>query len=305
MENSLVDDDSPNYAVILEAGVAKRYHGRFGIIMFHQPHSLEEALALRAKMGADITPIAGGTDVVVAMNRTGHGPKHFLDLTHVEGYSDVRRENGSWVLGGGATFTQLGRMPVRALAEAAMTVGGPAIRNCGTIAGNLGTASPAGDGCVALMAVDAEIDLTHATRGRRVIPIHEYFTGFRKTALIVDELITAVRLPTDWQTAWYKIGKRGSINISLVCCAVGMSPKGDVRIAFGCVAPVVMRARQAEAIVERDGLTDKAIEAAAQSAIKEVSPIDDHRSSAAYRRAMCGVLVRRLLRQLRDEAQTA
>jgi len=273
--------------------------------MFHQPHSLEEALAIRAKMGAEVTPIAGGTDIVVAMNRTGRGPNHFLDLTHVQGYSEVRRNNGTWTLGGGATFTQMSRLPVRALAEAAMTVGGPAIRNCGTIAGNLGTASPAGDGCVAIMAVDAEIELTHATRGRRVISIHEHFTGFRKTALVADELITAVRLPTDWRTAWYKIGKRGSINISLVCCAIGMSPKGEMRIAFGCVAPLVMRAKQAEAIIERDGLTEKAIEAAAQSAMKEVAPIDDHRSSAAYRRAMCGVLVRRLLRQLRDEAKSS
>jgi CO/xanthine dehydrogenase FAD-binding subunit len=269
--------------------------------MFDQPHSLEEALAIRATMGEDVTPIAGGTDIVVAMNRTGRGPKHFLDLTHIQGHSDVRRDNGAWVLGGGATFTQLSKLPVRALAEAAMTVGGPAIRNCGTIAGNLGTASPAGDGCVAIMAVDAEIELRHATRGRRVIPIAEYFTGYRKTALVADELITSVRIPADWRTAWYKIGKRGSINISLVCAAIGLSPKGDVRIAFGCVGPSVIRAREAEAIVEREGLTDKSIEAAAQSAMKEVSPIDDHRSSAAYRRAMSGVLVRRLLRQLRDD----
>ena len=137
--------------------------------------------------------------------------------------------------------------------------------------------------------------------GSRVIPIHEYFTGFRKTALLADELITSVRLPTDWRTAWYKIGKRGSINISLVCCAIGLSPRGEVRIAFGCVAPTVMRAKLAEAIIQRDGLTDTTIEAAAQSAMKEVSPIDDHRSSASYRRAMCGVLTRRLLRQLRGE----
>ena len=269
--------------------------------MFHQPRTLDEALAIRANMGSDVTPLGGGTDLVVAINRTGHGPKHLLDMSHVAGYSLNSRENGSWRLGAGATFAQLGKIPVRALAEASMTVGGSAIRNCGTIAGNLGTASPAGDGCVALLAVDADVELTHAKRGRRGIPIAEYFTGFRKTALVADELITRVTIPADWRTAWYKIGKRGSINISIVCAAIGVSPNGAMRIAFGCVAPMVIRARQAEAIIERDGWTDGAIEAAAQSAMKEVAPIDDHRSSASYRRAMCGVLTRRLLRQLRGE----
>lgn len=258
-------------------------------------------MALRAELGSDVTPIAGGTDVVVAINRTGKAPKNLLDLSHVDGYSRIDRTNGTYQLSGGATFADLGRLPIRALAQASMTVGGAAIRNCGTIAGNLGTASPAGDGCVALLAMDAEVELRHAKRGSRVIPIQEYFTGFRKTALLADELIAGVRISADWRTAWYKIGKRGSINISIVCAAIGISPKGDVRISFGCVAPTVMRARQAEAIIERDGPNDKAIEAAAQSVMKEVTPIDDHRSSAAYRRAICGVLTRRLLRQLKGE----
>src|SRR5262249_44933246 len=159
------------------------------------------------------------------------------------------------------------------------------IRNCGTIAGNLGTASPAGDGCVALLAMDATVELSHLKRGRREIPIDEYFVGFRKTALLADEVITAVRFAAGWRTAGDKIGKRGAINISLVCCAIGMSPTGAVRIALGCVGPRVIRVKSAEAVVERDGLSEKSIEAAAQAATNEVSPIDDHRASAAYRRA--------------------
>lgn len=266
---------------------------------------MDEALTIRAAMGADVTPIAGGTDLVVAMNRSGAGPDHFLDLTRIDGYAEVSRDNGTWRLGGGATFSSLSRLPVRALAEAAMTVGGPAIRNRGTIAGNLGTASPAGDGCVALLAMDAEVEMAHATRGTRTIPIEDYFTGFRQTALLANELITGVRFSADWQTAWYKIGKRGSINISLVCAAVARSPRGELRIAFGCVAPTVIRAKSAETLIQRDGLTDGAIDAAAEAAMAEVSPIDDHRASAAYRRAMCGVLTRRLLRAIRDEAATA
>jgi CO/xanthine dehydrogenase FAD-binding subunit len=143
------------------------------------------------------------------------------------------------------------------------------------------------------------VTLRHATRGARVVPIDEYFTGFRRTALMADELITGVRFGGDWATSWYKIGKRGATNISTVCCAVALSPARVVRIAFGSVAPTVIRAEKAEAIVSAGDLSDEAIEAAAASAMDEVSPIDDHRASAAYRRAMCGVLTRRLLRQLR------
>ena len=183
--------------------------------MFVQPLDMDEALRVRGEMGADLVPIAGGTDIVVVLNRSSTGPKHFLDLTHVAGYADVRRDNGTWHLGGGATFSQLGRLPVRALADAAMTVGGPAIRNCATIAGNLGTASPAGDGCVALLAVDAEIELAHASRGRRGISIEQYFTGLRPTAPLSDAVVTAVRLPSHGRPSWFKNGTRGPINLRL------------------------------------------------------------------------------------------
>ncbi len=277
--------------------------------MFFQPRDIEEALRIRAEMGDDVRPLGGGTDIIVALNRSTTGPKHYLDLTHLDGYSDISRDNGEYQLSAGTSFTQLGKLPIRAVAEASMTVGGVAIRNRGTIAGNLGTASPAGDGCVALLAVDAEVEVSHAKRGKRTIPIDDYFTGFRKTALLADELITGVRVPAGWRTAWYKIGKRGSINISLVCCAIGVSPRGEVRVAFGCAAPRVIRARAAERIIENElsglpsvtGVRDDVFEAAAQAAMKDVAPIDDFRASAAYKRAMCGVLTRRLLRQLRDE----
>ncbi|HVP11601.1 MAG TPA: FAD binding domain-containing protein [Phycisphaerae bacterium] len=269
--------------------------------MFHQPHEIQDALRLRAAMGADVMPLAGGTDIVVALNRQTTGPRHFLDLTQITGYSDVRQENGVWNCSAGATFARLGRLPVRALAEAAMSVGGPAIRNRATIGGNLGTASPAGDGCTALLAMDAQVELAHASRGTRLIPIDEYFLGYRKTALLADELITRILVPAGWSSAWYKIGKRSSINISIACCAVGVSPNNDIRIAFGCVAPTVIRAKKAEAIIEKGGLADAAIADAAAVVTSEVSPIDDQRASGSYRRAMCGVILRRLLTQLRDE----
>src|SRR5262245_57224874 len=126
--------------------------------MFFQPRTFEEALRIRADMAADVTPVCGGTDGVVALNRASSGPKHVPDLAHVRDYAHLAHDGAWFAMAGGVTFTQLGRLPVRALAEASMTVGGPAIRNRGTIAGNLGTASPAGDGCVALLAMDAEVE---------------------------------------------------------------------------------------------------------------------------------------------------
>jgi len=268
--------------------------------MFYQPREMDEALRIRSEQGSGATPLGGGTDLVVALNHTGAGPSAYLDLTRVNGYSDVRRHEGVWILGGGVTFSQLAQLELGALSQAAVTVGGPAIRNRATIAGNLGTASPAGDGCVALLATDAVVELAHPARGTRRVPIADYFTGFKQTTLKPDELITGVHVPDGWRSAFYKIGKRGAINISVVCAAIGLSPDGGVRIALGSVAPTVLRAAEAEAIIEQDGCAEEAIEAAAQSAMREVSPIDDHRATASYRRAMCGVLVRRLLRRLRD-----
>lgn len=271
--------------------------------MFYQPTNLAEALRVRAELGSDVTPLGGGTDLVVLLNRSAAQPKHLLDLSHVADYGAVQRHNEGWAIGGGATFRQLSAMPERALADAARSVGGPAIRNRGTIAGNLGTASPAGDGCTALLAMGARVELTHALRGSRLIPIDDYFVGFRRTALLADELISRVHVPAGWTTAWYKIGKRSAINISIVCCAVALSPSSDVRIAFGAVAPTVLRAEAAERIIRQAGMGDEAVAAAADAAMREVSPIDDHRASANYRRAMCGVILRRLLGLLRDEAR--
>ena len=267
---------------------------------FYQPKELADALRLKAEYGAELTVINGGTDVVVAMNHHALKPGAFLDLSQVADFNRVDKRNGNWHLAAGATFAQMGRMPVACLAEASLSVGGPQIRNRGTIGGNLATASPAGDGSVALLAVDAEVELTHVERGSRWVALPDFFLDYRRTALQPDELITAVRFPADRKTAWYKIGKRGAVNISIVCCAIGRSDSGETRIAFGCVAPYPVRTPGAEALVCGKELTDEVIERTASKAEEEVAPIDDHRSPAKYRRAMCRTLTSRLLRQLRD-----
>jgi CO/xanthine dehydrogenase FAD-binding subunit len=266
--------------------------------MFHQPRHLQQALELRAELGDRAMVINGGTDVVVAMNHGVARPRAFLDLSRVDELRAVQRENGTVLLGGGVTFAQLARLHFRALREASLSVAGPAIRNLGTIGGNLVTASPAGDGSVALLAMGAEVELTSVARGPRWMPLTDFFIEYRKTALAADELLTRVRVPHNPRTRWYKIGKRGAVNISIVCCAASKNPDGRYGLAFGCVGPKPLTAPRAEALLAAAPDPAGVIEQAAATAGAEVSPIDDHRGSAAYRRAMCVTLAQRLLRDL-------
>ncbi len=270
--------------------------------MFHRPATLDDALGIKARLGAEVTPLAGGTDLIVGLNRGQACPEEVLDLSGVADYDRIDEDNGYLLLSAGTTFARLARCDIACLAQAALSVGGPQIRNRGTIAGNLVTASPAGDGSVALLALDADVELAHAVRGRRWIKLTDFFLSYRQTALAGDELISRVRIPAPGSlaaTAWYKIGKRGAVNISLVCCAVARFADGRVTVAFGSVAPVPMRAPRTELLIKDQELADEIIERAAVQAMDEVQPIDDWRSSASYRRAMCGVLTRRLLRQVR------
>ncbi|GJM25283.1 MAG: carbon-monoxide dehydrogenase medium subunit [Phycisphaerae bacterium] len=269
--------------------------------MFHQPMTFEQALELRSELGTDATIINGGTDVVVAMNHGAIKPTCFLDVSRINSLRKVERQNGHLVMGAGVTFAALGKMHIRALREASLSVGGPSIRNMGTIGGNIATASPAGDGCVALLAVNAEVQLSSKARGDRWMPLVDYFIDYRKTALANDELIKAVRIPHNPRSRWYKIGKRGAVNISLVCCAISQNEDKKTELAFGCVGPIPKIAAKASALLAGETLTPELINDVAHLVTQEVSPIDDQRGTATYRRAMCGTLSRRLLTQLMED----
>jgi CO/xanthine dehydrogenase FAD-binding subunit len=265
--------------------------------MFHQPLDIDDALGLRAQY-PDATVINGATDISVAMNHDTFHPRAFIDLSRIATLRALNHDGEMFVMGAGVTFAQLGRNHLRALREASLSVAGPAIRNMGTIGGNLVTASPAGDGCVALLAMGGTVELTNHERGPRWVDIREFFVGYRRTALAADELVTRVRVPYNPATRWYKIGKRGAVNISIVCCAAARRPDGTYGIAFGCVGPTPLFAPKAEAVLGAGPLTPELIAAAADTAATEVAPIDDHRGSAAYRTAMCRTLSQRLLADL-------
>ena len=275
--------------------------------MFYQAHSLEEALHLKSHHEGAIF-IAGGTDLIVMRNHGRLKANNFIDISCLPKFDEVEKSTGGkrWRATGGATFARLGKLPVRCLAEAAMSVGGPQIRNRATIGGNLFSASPAADGATALLALDASVEMT-SLNGTRTLPLSQFFLDYRKTALAPDEIISAVEFPADWTSAWLKLGKRGAMNISLVCCAVGLSPTGEVRVAFGSVAPYPLLTPHTAQFIEESGMLtgpvppdEKVLTEAARLAAEEVRPVDDFRGSADYRRAMAGALLVKCLRKLTD-----
>jgi CO/xanthine dehydrogenase FAD-binding subunit len=254
------------------------------------PSSIDEALA---GLGDGAIPLAGGTDLMVEVNFGHIRPESVVGLRRLEALQEWEGPR----IGAGVTWRRIEREGPTALAEAARTVGSPQIRNAGTIGGNLGTASPAGDGHPFLAAVDASIELT-SPAGARLVPWSQFFVGVKKTARRPDELITAVQLPEDLpeRQAFGKIGIRNAMVIATVCAVVTRLRDGKTTVGLGSVAPTPMRASQAEAMISSIATPTDADLAEFQRLVsEEVRPITDHRSTEGYRRHGAGVLARRLL----------
>lgn len=256
----------------------------------HHPRTLEDALDAVSR-GA--TPLAGGTDLMVEVNFGHMRPDNVVGLRRVS----QLQEWDSNRIGAGVTWRRIEREGPRALAQAARTVGSPQIRNAGTIGGNLGTASPAGDGHPFLVAVDASIEVrsTHSTRS---ITWNDFFAGVKQTTLAVDELITAVHLPGELpeRQEFGKIGVRNAMVIATVCAVVTRHDYGATTVGLGSVAPTPMRATRAEDMISSISRPSGSDLSEFQRLVgEEVRPITDHRSTEEYRRHAAGVLARRLL----------
>lgn len=272
------------------------------------PRTLEEALELRAAHPGSL-PIAGGTDLMVDINFDRRRPEVLIDVSRLPELHKWADEDGTLFLGAGVTFTRILReLPqLRALAEASRSVGSPQIRNRGTVGGNLGTASPAGDALPVLAVHDAEIGLASAARGERWLAWDAFLLGVKDNAMEPDELIVGARWrPIAGPQSFSKIGTRNAMVIAIanLCFAMDQDTR-TVRVALGSVAPTVVRAREAEtslaAELERSGAWDdlaaplptEAVEGFAERVQAAASPIDDVRGTAAYRRHALGVLARR------------
>jgi xanthine dehydrogenase small subunit len=271
-----------------------------------RPTSLAEALAARAEHPGHVL-LAGGTDLMVgALERPD--PEGVIDLFGLPELVGVSRDDdGRLRIGAGTTYARLlaedaVRRDLPALWAAAREVGALQIQSRGTIGGNIGTSSPVGDTLPVLLALDAELELASAT-GVRHVAYEDFCTGYRTHALRADELITAVRFPSDVGArtqVWRKVGTRRAQSISKVMFAASVAREDDgrvtlARLALGAVREVPIRARAAEALLEGatpDGeLADRVAEAVGQDA----APIDDVRSRADYRRAVARRLVRRFV----------
>jgi CO/xanthine dehydrogenase FAD-binding subunit len=271
--------------------------------------TLDDALRHLAER-PDALVLAGGTDAMVEFNMGHRRADAVVAVNRV-------RELRSWThdpvagtvhIGAAITWTELMADPlstwVPALAQASRTVGSPQIRNAGTLGGNVGTASPAGDGLPVLAALDAVVHLA-SVGGTRDVPFAEFATAPKRTVRRPDELITGVTLPVlDGYQGYAKVGVRNAMVIATasLCLAVHR-PTRSVRFALGSVGPVILRASAAEARaaerVDWDGgdITDDAVDEIAAMVRDAARPIDDHRSTADYRRHAIGVLAARQLRR--------
>jgi CO/xanthine dehydrogenase FAD-binding subunit len=276
--------------------------------------AMNEGEALEKLTGPEaIVPLAGGTNLMVNLKRAPLDAELLVDLSRIESLQSIAEGNGAVSLGSGVTFADLLEWRPGGAIEALMrpmaeAFAGPLIRNLATLGGNICDASPAADVSPPLLALSAKVNLESAGGATRVLPLEEFFLGVRRTARRGDELLTSIELPRPDpadQAFYYKLGKRKADAISIVSIAIVLRRKSDkvehVRIALGAVAPVAMRAPEAEALLLGNELSERTIFAAASAAAAEVSPIDDFRASADYRRRMVEVLVRRGLGQIAIE----
>ena len=271
------------------------------------PLTIREALDA-LKTTPDARLIQGGTDMMVEINFNHLKPNNVIALRRVQELRAWKKNaNGTVTIGAGVPYQEMEMGELKqllpALAEAARTVGSPQIRAAGTLGGNLGTCSPAGDGLPVLFALDAVVHL-QSVEASRDLSIHEFMLGVKRNAKASSEIITSVTVPLldGWQ-GYAKVGVRNAMVISVAssCLAID-KPSNSVRIALGAVGPTIIRCRDAELWLsgQFDFSTTSAIDTAVakefgRRVALESKPIDDHRSTAKYRRHAVGVLAQRLI----------
>jgi len=277
------------------------------------PRSLADAYALLSAgttEGALLTPLAGGTDVMVRITgEIGEPPARLLDLWRLDELRGIASDGEAITMGALTTYTDIRRSAtcrehLPALVEAAATIGAAQIQNRGTIGGNVVNASPAGDMLPVLLAADASF-VVGSARGERTVAAAEFWPAYRQTALSPDELLVRIRIPlrAGRELRYRKIGTRRAQSISKVVMALGWrdgapaAPWTDVRLALGSVAATPIRARATEAVLDGRSPTPETADRAAETLAGELAPIDDVRSTAEYRRLAAARVLHRLIRE--------
>jgi carbon-monoxide dehydrogenase medium subunit len=279
----------------------------------YSPHTIDEAVKLLSTLNGSARIIAGGTDLMVLINAarvdTMLAPQEYdlLNIWWLRGMRHIEDEGACIRIGALSTWSHIIRSSLvrefaPSLVEAARTIGAIQIQNRGTIGGNIVNASPAGDSLPVLAAFDAELEL-ESVRGSRRVAFNDFYTGYRRTVLGSDELLTAVRIPKllkGESTAFFKVGTRRAQAISKVVMAtrarVSRGVIDSIAIGLGSVAPTVIRARETEELLNGKRLNQELLIQAQQTISNEISAISDLRSTEHYRRTVTGRLLNRLLR---------
>ena len=278
---------------------------------YYNAASIEDVLKALAEYGEQARIVAGGTDLILELERGARpGVEVLIDVTRIPCLDEITLDEDCKIhLGPMVTHNQCvaSKLIVEQgfpLARAAVEVGAPQIRNRGSVAGNLITASPANDTIPALMALGAKVRL-ESVKGERDVPLEEFYTGVRKNVMRADEMLTDISFPAlgrEWRGTFYKLGLRRAQAISVVNCAVRLKFDGEVVveavITLGSVTPVIVHAEEAEKFLVGRKLDEETMTTAAQLAQKAARPIDDVRASKEYRLEMVKVCVLRSLRAI-------
>jgi carbon-monoxide dehydrogenase medium subunit len=292
-----------------KSGCKTSRRGRWDIAMkdfgYLAPRSLEEAIDFLGREGA--VPLAGGTDLLVAIKRGTPAPRWMVDVTGI-GLDQLDEAEDALLIGATSTHARVlasGSVRSRflALAEALASIGSPQIRNLATIGGNICYAVPSADSAPPLLVLGAEVQVMGPDGGKNW-PLEEFFVGPRRTTLVPGEIVTAIRVPLPvpgTATAFLKAGRRRAMSLAVVNVAVSISRAadevtiGDIRIALGAVAPIPVRAYAAERLLRgRAYSADLAGEAGIEAA-RTIAPISDLRATAQYRYALSSILVKRAI----------
>jgi CO/xanthine dehydrogenase FAD-binding subunit len=272
-----------------------------------EPRNLSDALDILATDPGQWRAFAGGTDLMVLLQAGKLPPARYLSLWNIPDLRGIQITGDAIVLGALTTYTDVLQSDVLRtecplICHAAAETGGVATQNRGTIGGNIANASPAADTPPALLVYDAIVDLI-SVRGTRQVPYDRFHLGYKRMDLAPDELIRSVRVVRGrggWKHTWRKVGTRRAQAISKMCFASALdldpetSAVRDLRLAFGSVAPTVVRATQVESVLRGQVLSTELVRAARSALVRDITPIDDIRSTAEYRLRVAGNLVEQL-----------
>ncbi len=285
---------------------------------YHEPATLAEACRMLTELGEGVRPIAGGTDLVVSMRRGTVAPEHVLSLIRIKELCAMDLSDRRFTIGACCTVASLAESSVtasrfHALHEGALSLGSPLVRNLATAGGNLVTARPAADLPPPLMAFGASVTL-QSSQEQRVVPLDEFFVGPGRTVMKPAEILTSIVFETSPPfsgSSYIKLGSRRALEISIVSVASFLAlerPGGRIqsaRIVLGAVAPVPLRAEDAENTLIGEFPGQSLFVKAGEAAAGESKPIDDHRGTAEYRRDMVAALTRKALQAALERANAA